>query len=77
MGSGEFQGIWGGLRVYYGQHDKTLMQRHRQDDPTAWDTLFSILNSYNSNSSSNQVCTDSFLDMLSGGSCVESGYPVD
>src|SRR5215475_9590547 len=23
-----------GLRVYFGQHDKSLIDRHRQDDPT-------------------------------------------
>jgi hypothetical protein len=23
-----------GLRVYFGQHDKTLIDRHRQDDPS-------------------------------------------
>ena len=25
--------IFGGLRIYFGQRDKTLMERHRQDDP--------------------------------------------
>jgi hypothetical protein len=63
VGEHDFQGIWGGLRIYYGQHDKTLIERQRQDDPTYWDTLFSILNSYysNSGSSSSQFCTIGFL----------------
>jgi hypothetical protein len=63
VGSGEFQGVWGGLRMYFGQKDKTLIQRHRQDDPTAWDTLFSILNSHtNSSGATGQpFCTDGIL----------------
>jgi hypothetical protein len=34
------------LRFYFGQKDKTLIQRHRQDDPIEWvpETLFSIVN---------------------------------
>jgi len=27
--------VLAGLRVYFGQHDKTLIDRHRQDDPTS------------------------------------------
>lgn len=29
-------GIWGGVRVYLGQKDKTLIRRHREDDPAVW-----------------------------------------
>jgi hypothetical protein len=29
-------GAWGGLRFYFGQKDKTLIRRHREDDPTNW-----------------------------------------
>lgn len=40
-------GVWGGLRVYFGNSDKTLIRRHREDDPpgdfTA-DTLFGLAN---------------------------------
>jgi len=25
--------VFGGLRFYFGQRDKTLMRRHREDDP--------------------------------------------
>jgi hypothetical protein len=28
--------VHGGLRIYFGQHDKTLIDRHRQDDPAAF-----------------------------------------
>jgi hypothetical protein len=63
VGSGDFQGVWGGLRVYLGQKDKTLIQRHRQDDPIVWDTLFSILNSHTTSagSSRRQFCTNGQL----------------
>ncbi|MGH9551041.1 MAG: hypothetical protein ACRD3W_16785, partial [Terriglobales bacterium] len=27
--------VLGGLRIYFGQHDKTLIDRNRQDDPPA------------------------------------------
>jgi hypothetical protein len=26
-------GVWGGLRIYFGQHDKSLIRRNREDDP--------------------------------------------
>jgi hypothetical protein len=75
LGSGDFQGIWGGLRVYYGQHDKTLIQRHRQDDPGWWDDLVAIVEQYFNSAS---VSRKSFCDpgeALVGGSCVI--IPVD
>ncbi len=60
VGEGEFHGIWGGLRVYFGQKDKSLIARHRQDDPNIWavDSLFSIINSQFifGSSSSTQSC---------------------
>jgi len=47
IGENDFDGIWGGLRAYIGEKDKSLIQRHRQDDPFNWlpETLFSITNS--------------------------------
>jgi hypothetical protein len=36
VGQNEYRGVWGGLRVYFGQHDKTLIRRHREDDPSNW-----------------------------------------
>jgi hypothetical protein len=46
IGEDDYQGIWGGLRFYGAQKDKTLIQRHRQDDPIEWnpETLFGITN---------------------------------
>jgi hypothetical protein len=35
-GEGSYHGVWGGLRFYFGQKDKTLIRRHREDDPTNW-----------------------------------------
>lgn len=51
VGEGNFHGVWGGLRVYFGQKDKPLMQRHRQDDPIEWspESLFSIAGSAGTN----------------------------
>jgi hypothetical protein len=58
-GGSQSQSVWGGLRIYFGQKDKTLIRRHREDDPPIWDTLHSIANTYNSSSSSSSTtfCT--------------------
>ena len=47
VGEDDYKGIWGGLKFYVGQKDKSLIQRQRQDDPIEWtpETLFSISNS--------------------------------
>ena len=52
VGESEFHGIWGGIRGYWGQSAKSLIQRHRQDDPVNWlpETLFSITNSLTTSS---------------------------
>lgn len=49
VGDNDFQGVWGGLRFYFGGKDKSLIRRHREDDPVQWDTLFSIVNNVNNN----------------------------
>jgi hypothetical protein len=36
VGESDFHGVWAGLRFYFGQKDKSLMRRHREDDPTDW-----------------------------------------
>jgi hypothetical protein len=36
IGEGGNNGALAGLRIYFGQHDKSLMDRHRQDDPREW-----------------------------------------
>ena len=30
--------MWGGIRFYFGQKDKSLIRRHREDDPNVWDS---------------------------------------
>lgn len=68
VGEGSFNGVWGGLKFYFGGHDKPLMARHRQDDPNVWgpDSLFGITNSHSgsSSSSSSTFCrsADDFFD---------------
>jgi hypothetical protein len=34
-------GVWAGLRLYFGNHDKTLIRRNREDDPSS--NLFDII----------------------------------
>jgi hypothetical protein len=36
IGENALDGVWGGLRIYFGQRDKTLIRRHREDDPINW-----------------------------------------
>jgi hypothetical protein len=46
IGEDEYRAVWAGLRVYFGQRDKSLIRRNREDDdPTNKmpDTAFSIL----------------------------------
>lgn len=45
IGEDEYQGAWAGMRMYLGD-DKSLIRRHREDDPTDWeeDNMFGILN---------------------------------
>jgi hypothetical protein len=38
FGEDNTSGVWGGIRFYFGQKDKSLIRRHREDDPNAWDT---------------------------------------
>jgi hypothetical protein len=39
IGEGGNNAVLGGLRIYFGQHDKTLMDRNRQDDPDDYKEL--------------------------------------
>jgi len=57
VGEADFHGVWGGLKFYFGQKDKPLIARERQDDPPVWstDTLFSILNNQTSSSSTTKT----------------------
>jgi hypothetical protein len=59
LGDDNSQGVWGGVRFYFGQRDKTLMARHREDDPIKWtpSSLFSITNSQSRNFVGMTPCT--------------------
>jgi hypothetical protein len=68
LGEHAYNGVWGGLKFYFGQKNKTLIQRHRQDDPPFWDTLFSFNHFANSSSSSTLFCTPP-QELQPDGSC--------
>ncbi|MGC1778405.1 MAG: hypothetical protein WBB34_10695 [Xanthobacteraceae bacterium] len=36
VGAHSDNGVWGGARFYFGRKDKTLIRRHREDDPPIW-----------------------------------------
>lgn len=40
VGEDNFRGVWGGIKFYFGQKDKTLILRNREDDPTDWGSDF-------------------------------------
>ncbi|MEP0519976.1 MAG: hypothetical protein ABJO09_01390 [Hyphomicrobiales bacterium] len=44
IGEDDYKGAWAGVRMYLGD-DKSLIRRHREDDPTDWseDNLFGIV----------------------------------
>jgi len=46
VGEGDYKGVWAGLRLYFGQSHKSLMHRHREDDPPNWlkDDMFAAQN---------------------------------
>ena len=71
-------GVWGGIRFYFGQHDKSLIRRNREDDPAgdngSVDSLFSIADSLGGSSpSATASCPPGEVYM--GGACV--GIPSD
>lgn len=62
-------GVWGGLRIYFGNSNKSLIRRHREDDPSSDyspDDLFGIANGLGPSSVTGQcVGGETFLN----GSC--------
>ncbi|WP_306257913.1 hypothetical protein [Pararhizobium sp. IMCC21322] len=52
IGEDDYQGAWAGVRMYLGD-DKSLIRRHREDDPTEWeeDNLFGVINAAGSGKS--------------------------
>ncbi len=43
VGDNDYATLYGGLRIYFGDHDKSLIRRHREDDPGA-KGIFQLLN---------------------------------
>ena len=72
IGGRNVQGVWGGLKIYFGPSDKTLTARERQDDPPNWttDTLAGITGNHtgSSNTGTQISCTDPDT-VLDGDSC--------
>lgn len=44
VGEHSDSGVWGGVRFSFGQKDKTLIRRHREDDPPIWDNGSNSIN---------------------------------
>lgn len=67
IGEDDYQGAWAGVRMYLGDN-KSLIRRHREDDPTDWaeDNLFGI-----TNGAAN--CVPDAQQLETGGSAME-GY---
>lgn len=68
IGEDDYQGAWAGVRMYLGDN-KSLIRRHREDDPTDWseDNLFGIINS------NTGACVPD-PDELYGGDAVFEGF---
>jgi hypothetical protein len=77
VGEGDFHGVWGGLRFYFGAGDKPLIARHRTQDPNNWmpDNLFSILNSNSTSGTSSSTTFCNPGDTLTDGVCVPPPPP--
>ncbi len=70
VGDGAYHGVWGGLRVYFGRTDKTLIRRHREDDPTNWNDGAASTYNNGSQTSAPPTMTCPPGEHLVGGHCV-------
>jgi hypothetical protein len=69
IGEDDFHGIWGGLRIYFGHKDKTLIRRHREDDPIDWGSDMGGVSNIGSTSPAGVTsCPEGFF--LQNGVCV-------
>lgn len=69
-GESQSHGVFGGLRLYFGQKDKSLIRRHREDDPPIWDTLHSLVNNYKqTNSASSTPFCNPPQELQPNGTC--------
>jgi hypothetical protein len=59
-------GLWGGARFYFGNSDKSLIRRHREDDPVGGDIASSVTESL-------REIADSLGPTTSTGTCAGTG----
>ena len=73
IGEDDYHGVWGGIRFYFGQKDKSLIRRHREDDPTGLEDGMGVSNGGStspvpSSSQGTTTCPQNFF--LQNGACV-------
>jgi len=66
--------VLGGLRVYFGQHDKTLIERNRQDDPDHGGALDAA--AFQFLEAAYQTQTEIFPVVTAGGQVLPPGTPT-
>jgi len=73
IGEAGSNGIFGGLKIYFGQRDKTLIRRNREDDPvtTTQDNLQGISSGTSGTPTTTAPLTCPTGQHLVGGVCVE------
>ena len=74
IGEDDFQGVWGGIRFYFGQKDKSLIRRHREDDPYDWGSDFGGASNTGSTTTTPPACLTglSFPTVITDG----NGCPI-
>ena len=71
IGEDDFQGVWGGIRFYFGQKDKSLIRRHREDDPYDWGSDFGGASNTGSTTTTPPACSPiSFPAVTIGNNCI-------
>ena len=77
LGENDFDGVWGGMKFYFGHHGKSLIRRHREnDDPYHYTGLPTLFNSAissgtsSSSTSSSLTCNPGEIPNEGGTACV-------
>jgi hypothetical protein len=77
LGEKSFDGVWGGMKFYFGHHGKSLSKRHREnDDPYNYTGLPTLFNSATTSStsststSSTLTCDPGEIPDASGTACI-------
>jgi hypothetical protein len=71
IGEDNSEGIWAGLKFYFGQKDKPLIARHRQDDPNIWaiDSLLTIASALRNGTTTTSTFCPPGTSPVGGGLC--------